>query len=90
MQRETPSRRTQREPYEASVNALFLLLTEAGCRPGPYPPLSSCRYNKSLMLVALLAEKLGPRCLRGRWLTPERALHPPEEVPAEALNYLEP
>lgn len=33
-------------------------------------------------------EKLGPRCLRGKWVTPGRALHPAGNVPPEALGYL--
>lgn len=40
------------------------------------------------MVVALIAEKAGPRSWRGRWLNPARALHPPGAILPEPLEHL--
>ncbi|GAB4823481.1 hypothetical protein N2152v2_010527 [Parachlorella kessleri] len=50
--------------------------------------LARLRYHKGLMLLALLLEKAGPRSWRGKWLNPARALHSPESIPQEPLQYL--
>ena len=50
--------------------------------------LPTGRYNKGLMLLGLLVEKAGPRCWRGKWLNPARALHSPDSIPQEPLQYL--
>lgn len=69
-------------PCGRSVSATkHPLHSPLGAAPGRYPKMG--------LLAALVAEQLGPRRWRGRWLAPQRALRPLEEVPPEARAWLQ-
>lgn len=57
--------------------------------PALWSPLLCCRYCKTGLLAALVAERLGPGRWRGRWYRHGRALRPLGEVPPEALAFLQ-
>eukprot|EP00887_Chlorella_sp_A99_P004647 scaffold4.g4647.t1 len=50
--------------------------------------LARLRYCKFGLFAAMVAERLGPGRLRGRWLNPARALCPLDQVTPEALRFL--